>query len=48
MKKLGVIEFFKEKLGGHKKIQEMFGWLQILMTILFNELDQMGIRPNGY
>ena len=24
--------------GGHRKNQEIFGWLQILMKILFNEI----------
>ena len=33
MKKLGVTEFFHEKQGGHKKNQEIIGWLQILMKI---------------
>ena len=38
MKKLGVTKFFPEKLGGHKKNQEIIGWLQISMKILLHEV----------
>ena len=38
MKKLAVTEFFHEKQGVTQKNQEIIGWLQILMKILFNEI----------
>ena len=56
MKKLGGHKIFSREIGGSQKNQEIFRWLQILMTSLFNELDQIGIRrldlmvigPTGY
>ena len=39
MKKLGGSQnFFMRNRGGHKNNQEIIGWLQILLEILFNEI----------
>ena len=40
MKRLGggSQNFFMKNRGGHKKNQEIIGWLQILLNILFNEI----------
>ena len=36
--KAGVHRIFSREIGGSEKNQEIFGWLQILMKILFNEI----------
>ena len=39
MKKLGGSQnFFMRNRGSQKKNQEILGWLQVLMEILFNEI----------
>ena len=54
MKKLGGHRIFSSEIGGSQKNQEIIGWLQILMKILFNEIAPkmcifcaMHIGPNG-
>ena len=45
MKKLGGSQNFFMKNRGVKKNQEIIGWLQILMKILFNEIAQHAYFP---
>ena len=37
-KSWGSQNFFMRNIGGHKNNQEIIGWLQILLKILFNEI----------